>query len=118
MGVLSYLKVKKGDVKSVELSPVDASPIINDVSTFSSPPRTGRTSISEVEAIAYQDFKYDLMLDYLHQQQQQLRWTSNSADEGVIMKKTRDTYICAPASLVDVEDGFVDHIRALNVRVC
>lgn len=59
------------------------------------------------------------MVEYLHQQQEQLRWTRPGGyDEGVVMKRSRDTYICCPVELEQTTGGLRDHIQALNVKVC
>lgn len=38
-------------------------------------------------------------------------------EEGVVLKKARDDYICSPVSLTEVNDGFFESIRQLNVSV-
>jgi hypothetical protein len=108
MGLLSYLtprRLKKGD----EAAPVEAAPPVLS---------SAASSIDSLTSSAEFNYKYDLMIEYLHQQQTNFRWTSGGVNEGVIMKKAKDTYICCPPSLADVQDGFKAHIEALNVRVC
>ncbi len=44
-------------------------------------------------------------------------WTQGDDDEGVVLKKSRRAYTCAPVDLVDEEAGFFDAVQALNVKV-
>lgn len=63
------------------------------------------------------DLKCDVMVNYLHQQQQERLWTMHGEDEGVVLKKSRGEYTCCPADLADVQDGLLKAIEVLNVRV-
>lgn len=64
------------------------------------------------------DLKCDVMVNYLHQQQQERLWTMHGEDEGVVLKKSRGEYTCCPADLNDVQDGLARAVETLNVRVC
>jgi len=76
------------------------------------------SSAVSVADSSFHDLKLDIMIEYLHQQQEQLRWTTPGGyDEGVVMKRNRDTYICCPPELEQIQGGLRDHIQALNVKV-
>jgi len=112
MGLLSYItpaRLRKGQ----HAPPSEVRPQVNN---SSSSVHDGSGDAPEHDAEF--DYKYDLMLEYLRQQQTNFGWTSGGRDEGVVMKKARDSYICLPPSLTEVEDGFRSHIQTLNVRVC
>ena len=111
MGFLSYIT----PARLRKEQHVQPSAIQTQVTSSSA--STHDDSVYSLEHAAEFDYKYDLMLEYLYQQQTNFRWTSGDRDEGVVMKKAKDTYICLPPSLNEVEDGFRDHIQALNVRV-
>jgi len=67
---------------------------------------------------SFHDLKCDIMVEYLHQQQEQLRWTTPGGyDEGVVMKRSRDAYICCPPELEQIQGGLRDHVQTLNVKV-
>lgn len=63
------------------------------------------------------DLKADMMCNWLHQQQMERMWTSNGVEEGVILKKSKDEYRCAPEDLSSRPDGVYDAVRRLNVKV-
>lgn len=64
------------------------------------------------------DLKADMMCNWLHQQQMERMWTANGLEEGVILKKTKDEYKCAPVDLSIRQDGLFDAVKKLNVKVC
>lgn len=61
--------------------------------------------------------KSDVMCSWLHQQQIEKGWSSTSPDEGVILKKARDNYMCCPKQLQAEEDGLFAAISKLKVKV-
>ena len=62
--------------------------------------------------------KCNVMVNHLHHIQQERLWISNrNRDEGVVLKMSRDQYICCPAYLSDRKSGFMDAVQALNVKV-
>lgn len=61
--------------------------------------------------------KFDLMLQYLRQQQLEKHWADHDTTEGVILKRGRDDYICQPSKLPKHINGFFDEARRLNVKV-
>ncbi|MCJ1395005.1 hypothetical protein MMC18_007886 [Xylographa bjoerkii] len=63
------------------------------------------------------DIKCDVMVNWLHQQQLERLWTSGGSGEGVVLKKSRDTYVACPGDLSNVRDHLFDAVQRLNVRV-
>jgi hypothetical protein len=63
------------------------------------------------------ELKTDMMCNWLHQQQIERMWTTNSIEEGVLLKKAKDNYKCAPEDLSSRPDGVYDAVRRLNVKV-
>ncbi|OCT47489.1 Glycosyl transferase family 2 [Cladophialophora carrionii] len=62
------------------------------------------------------ELKTDMMCNWLHQQQIERMWTTNSIEEGVFLKKAKDHYKCAPEDLSSRPDGVYDAVRRLNVK--
>lgn len=110
MGFLNYFVPKKGS------NPANATPL--ETPMRSMPASIFSGSDDTVPSSHFNDEKCEIMVEYLHQQQQQLRWIANTGDEGVIMKKAKNSFTCCPKSLEDIEDGFRSYIEALNVKVC
>ena len=71
------------------------------------------STIEEVNEI-----KCEVMVNWLHSQQEERLWTSGEEEEGVMLKKSRGKYTCAPADLMETTGGFFSAIQALNFRVC
>lgn len=63
------------------------------------------------------DIKCEVMVSYLHSQQEEKLWTAGEPEEGVMLKKSRGQYTCAPADLADEPAGFFAAVRTLNVKV-
>lgn len=62
--------------------------------------------------------KCDIMAKFLRQRQLEKMWSYNSnTEEGVILKRGKDDFICQPRSLVGVQDGFYEQVVRLNVKV-
>lgn len=62
--------------------------------------------------------KCDIMAKYLRQRQLEKMWSYNTNDEeGVILKRAKDDFICQPRRLRHVQDGFFEQIVRLNVKV-
>ena len=61
--------------------------------------------------------KADMMCSWLHQQQIEKGWSCASPDEGVMLKKARDDYMCCPKQLQTEENGLLEAVSKLNVKV-
>jgi|SRR5579871_429614 len=64
------------------------------------------------------DIKCEVMVNWLHSQQEEKLWTSGDEEEGVVLKKSRGMYTCAPADLAEEQAGFFQAVQTLNVKVC
>ncbi|EXJ84976.1 hypothetical protein A1O3_05651 [Capronia epimyces CBS 606.96] len=62
------------------------------------------------------DLKTDMMCNWLHQQQLEKMWSTNGLEEGVMIKKAKDEYKCAPEDLRSRPDGLFDAVKKLNVK--
>ncbi|KAI9835223.1 MAG: hypothetical protein M1837_003884 [Sclerophora amabilis] len=69
------------------------------------------------EADAIMELKSEMMVNHLWQQQRRKMWFGGLANEGVVLKKTKGQYACAPQSLQYDEGGLFEAIRDMNVRV-
>ena len=56
------------------------------------------------------------MVTYLHQQQLIRLWASEQLEEGVVLKRGKEDFICCPPDLANAEGGYFDAVRALNVK--
>jgi len=64
------------------------------------------------------DMKCEVIVNQLHQKQQEKLWSLGvDPGEGVVLKKSRGLYTCAPSSLTADGSGFFEAIQALNVKV-
>ena len=63
------------------------------------------------------DIKCEVMVNWLHSQQEEKLWTAGEEEEGVVLKKSRGMYTCSPADLADDQAGFFQAVQTLNVRV-
>ena len=63
------------------------------------------------------DIKCEVMVNWLHTKQQELLWIGNGYDEGVILKKSRKTFISCPSELSLIRGQLFDAVEKLNVRV-
>ena len=61
--------------------------------------------------------KFDVMLMYLRQQQLEKRWASGNSTEGVVLRRSRNDYICQPPELLRQVNGFYDEVKKLNFKV-
>lgn len=63
------------------------------------------------------DIKADVMVTFLHHQQQAKMWTSSGWDEGVVLKKAKDDFTSSPSELQNNRNGLYDSVKKLNVKV-
>jgi len=63
------------------------------------------------------DVKCEVMVNWLHSQQEEKQWVSGEEEEGVILKKSRGEYTCAPAELTKETSGLLESVEMMNVRV-
>lgn len=123
MGFLrGYLKPRE---KAVELQQQNE--------TQDSPPSVGGSSSTGLKALTpmypmgdfrnadmdeVSEIKSDVMVNYLHQQQLRKMWSHGGLEEGVLLKKSRNDYMCCPQDLSQVRGGIFDCVVKMNVRVC
>ncbi|WPH01751.1 Hypothetical protein R9X50_00460300 [Acrodontium crateriforme] len=62
------------------------------------------------------EIKCDVMVNWLYQQQMERLWTAGGHDEGVVLKKSRSSYTCCPADIIEEPYGFLKAVETLNVR--
>jgi hypothetical protein len=63
------------------------------------------------------DIKCEVMVNWLHSQQEEKLWTSGEEEEGVVLKKSRGMYTCSPADLMEEQAGFFQAVQTLHVKV-
>jgi hypothetical protein len=64
------------------------------------------------------EIKCDVMVNWLHSQQEEKLWTTGEPEEGVVLKMSRGKYTCSPPDLAYEPVGFFKAVETLNVRVC
>lgn len=64
------------------------------------------------------DVAAEIMVSHLANIQEEKIWViGDDDDEGVVLKRSKGNYTCAPSQLGDRPGGFFDAIREMNVRV-
>ena len=63
------------------------------------------------------EIKCDVMVNWLHKQQMENMWTNGGVGEGVVLKKSRDSYTACPKDLEYERDALFDAVYHLNVKV-
>jgi hypothetical protein len=63
------------------------------------------------------DIKNDLMLTWLHEQQQNHNWITRGNGEGVLLKRYRGEYVCLPRGLEHDASQIFDIIKEMNLSV-
>ncbi|KAI9752354.1 MAG: hypothetical protein M4579_005662 [Chaenotheca gracillima] len=80
---------------------------------------SSRNSVSgrSTQSSHIDDVKHEVMVNYLHQQQWTHSWVNedSTACEGVLLRKSRGSYLAAPPDLADSDFHFA--CNALNVQV-
>jgi hypothetical protein len=125
MGLISYFVPQKPQQKSnqkiadddAQSNKSDEVPVSEATTPGVSSPWASRPAslLTEKEM---SDTKCQIMVSWLHQQQIEKTWFDSQAlDEGVVLKKSKDEYVCCPESLGDDPTGFCKAVQILNVRV-
>lgn len=83
----------------------------------SRPPSSYQSPLGDVEPDALLQLKSEMMVEHVWKQQRQKMWSIGRPGEGVVLKKARGEYVCAPQSLAYRTNGLFEAVRAMNVRV-
>ncbi|KAL9624573.1 MAG: hypothetical protein Q9160_001237 [Pyrenula sp. 1 TL-2023] len=116
MGFLNYLK--PGGKAKAEVNE-KAAPNSSNASTDESKRSSSAVNRSNRPVSSYplgDMVKHDVMITHLYQQILQRMWVSDQFEEGIVLKRSRDDFLCLPADLREHRAGLYDAIRALNVR--
>ena len=71
------------------------------------------TSMMELDRI-----RADVVINGLSQQQSRKLWSTGQPGEGIVLRQSKGTYVCAPPDLEDDEGGLYNSVRLMNVGVC
>ena len=128
MGLGSYFRAKKPEPPAaVSEKPMSTSPqpsynmdLQPPQSRFGGSSRnsfSGRSNRSTQSSQFLDDIKHEVMVNYLYQQQCSHLWVSDGSGEieGVLLRKTRNTYMACPPQLGN--SAFAAACAALNVQV-
>ncbi|KAF2427413.1 hypothetical protein EJ08DRAFT_699638 [Tothia fuscella] len=63
------------------------------------------------------DIKCEVMVNWLHSQQEERLWFADGVEEGVVLKKSRGMYTCSPSHLSGERNGLFTAVRDMNVKV-
>jgi hypothetical protein len=63
------------------------------------------------------DIKCEVMVNWLHSQQEEKLWISDGQEEGVVLKKSKGMYTCSPIKLETEVNGLFKAIQEMNVKV-
>jgi hypothetical protein len=72
---------------------------------------------SDLRSTTIKDIKCEVMVNWLHSKQEEKLWTVGEPGEGVVLKKSKGTYVCCPVDLQHEGSQFYEMVAALNVRV-
>lgn len=82
-------------------------------------PGASTTSLDHVHEVdPMKDIRSDIMVNWLQSQQAEKMWTTWEAGEGVVLKKAKGNYVCAPRELATDGSALFAAVAGLNVRVC
>jgi hypothetical protein len=126
MGIGTYFKAKKPEppVVTEEKPSVEAPSPHESYNMELQPPQSrftsSRNSISarsQTSSTFLDDIKHEVMVNYLYQQQCSQLWVSDGSGEieGVLLRKSRNTYMACPPQLGN--SPFAAACAALNVQV-
>ena len=63
------------------------------------------------------EIKCDVMVNWLHAQQLENMWSNGGIEEGVVLKRAKDSYTSCPAELSMIRGRLFDAVQRLNVKV-
>ena len=72
---------------------------------------------SETGALNGNSVRCDIMAKFLRQRQLEKMWSDSNQEEGVVLKKAKNDFICQPRDLIGMHDGFFEQVAKLNVKV-
>ena len=75
------------------------------------------SSASSLRASSILEIKTEVMAEHILSQQRKRLWSQETPAEGVMLKKERGHYACAPNELASGHPEFVQAVQAMNVRV-
>lgn len=81
--------------------------------------RPGHLSIqSDGQSSVFADLRADVTVASLYQEQRRSLYVADwNTTEGVVLKRSRNAYVCQPPQLREYSDGFFDMVSLLNVSV-
>jgi hypothetical protein len=63
------------------------------------------------------DIKCEVMVNWLHSQQEERVWIAGGRGEGVVLKKSKGVYTSSPTALETEIDGLLSAIQDMNIKV-
>lgn len=85
----------------------------NPCYTMSSPSIAASSTIPSPTTV----IKCEVMVQYLRQRQIEKLWSDGHLNEGVVLKRAKNDFVCQPPELSQQMHGFYNEIRKLNVKV-
>lgn len=81
--------------------------------------RPGHLSVqSDGQSGVFADLRADVTVASLYQEQRRSLYVADwNMAEGVVLKRSRNAYVCQPPQLREYPDGFFDMVSLLNVSV-
>ena len=62
-------------------------------------------------------FKCDIMVKFLRQRQMEKLWSNSDVEEGVVLKRGKNDFVCQPSELLFAHKGLFEQVSRLNVKV-
>ena len=62
-------------------------------------------------------FKCNIMVKFLRQRQLEKLWSNSDIEEGVVLKRAKNDFVCAPSELLFAQAGLFEQVKRLNVKV-
>ena len=72
---------------------------------------------SETGILGGGSVRCDIMAKFLRQRQLEKTWSDSNQEEGVVLKRAKDDFICQPRELSEMPGGFFDQVKKLNVKI-